>query len=170
MIDIDISQYKLISPESIKKCNGLKRLIDIEVEEDNTFYIKGENDLILSHNCDGDNICGLLLNFFSRWPELLNKKIIYRAITPLLVVKSKKEKLPFYSFEEFEEWKNKHNIENYEISYKKGLGSLETLEFSDLIKNTKLIAFRNDLETSDLVESWFNDKFSYKRKEILMNE
>lgn len=34
---------------------------------------------------DGHHICGLLLNFFNNWPELFEKKMIVRSISPLVI-------------------------------------------------------------------------------------
>ena len=117
---------------------------------------------------DGDCICGLLINFFNKWPGLFEGKLILRAITPLLVAKSKKEKLFFYSLEDFDRWREKANIYNYEIDYKKGLGSLESTEFEQLIKNTRLISFDYDDNANHLINDWFDTDLSDKRKEIIL--
>jgi len=66
MKEIDLSEYILARPESISREEGIKKFYDIEVEDDHTFFISGDNNLILSHNCDGDSITGLLLNFFNK--------------------------------------------------------------------------------------------------------
>ncbi len=89
--EIDLSEYKLVKPESIKHINDIKKFIDIEVEDDNTFFISGKNNLILTHNCDGNSIAALLINFFYKyWPEIFDHNMIYKAETPIVVVKNLK--------------------------------------------------------------------------------
>jgi DNA topoisomerase-2 len=122
---------------------------------------------------DGDSICALLLNFFNIWPDLFKNKRIYRALTPLLVLKSrtkKKENLYFYTNDEFKTFSEKNDLGQYEIDYKKGLGSLETLEFKQLIENTKLINFEPNENYSSDLELWFGDESSVRKNKLIINE
>lgn len=57
---------------------------------------------------DGDHITALLINFFSNWIELFEWGMIYRILTPLLVLKKTNKKLYFYTNIEFENWNKKH--------------------------------------------------------------
>ena len=70
--------------------------------------------------------------------------------------------------EDFDRWRDKDNIYNYEIDYKKGLGSLESTEFEQLIKNTRLISFDYDDNANHLINDWFDTDLSDKRKEIIL--
>jgi hypothetical protein len=59
--NIDLSDYILIGPESIQKVDGFQEVnMILEIQDDNTFFIKGENNIILSHNCDGFSIADLI--------------------------------------------------------------------------------------------------------------
>ena len=163
-----MSNTKIMENE---EATGLLSSIGLSLMSEDVSKIRyGKIIICTDMDTDGDSICGLLLNFFSNWKSLFKNNLIYRAITPLLVAKSKKEKIFFYSFDEFNIWKEKNKIYNYEIDYKKGLGSLETLEFKDLIKNTNLISFSDDDETYTLIDYWFNNDLSDKRKEILLDD
>jgi len=89
-MNIDLSEYKLIRPDSIEVKESIKTFYDIDVEDDHTFYIVGENDLILSHNCDGNSIASLLLNFFYRyWPDMFDRRMICKVETPLVVAEKR---------------------------------------------------------------------------------
>ena len=114
---------------------------------------------------DGDSITGLLLNFFSRWPELFERGIVKRSITPLLVIKIGKEKKYFYNHNEYEEWLVKNKNKKFELDYKKGLGSLETEEFKEMIQNTKLITFRPD-DISD-IDAWFGNNPVLRKNKLI---
>lgn len=114
---------------------------------------------------DGDSITGLLLNFFSRWPELFERGIVKRSITPLLVIKIGKEKKYFYSHGEYEDWISKNKNKKFELDYKKGLGSLETEEFKEMIQNTKLITFKpNDISDIDV---WFGNNPILRKNKLI---
>ena len=64
-MNIDISKYKLVKPDKIEKKNGVKKFYDLQVEDDHTFFISSENGNILTHNCDGNAIAALLINFIN---------------------------------------------------------------------------------------------------------
>lgn len=170
MKNIDLSQYKLISPESIEKVNGFKKLIDIEVEDDHTFYIKGENDMILSHNCDGSSIAALLINFlYKYWPELFNLQMVYRVETPIVVsqnIKSKK-KINFYIQDEYNKWLETISPKEWNIKYKKGLAALSNDEYEDIILKPRLIMITNDELSKETLNIWFGKDAELRKTELL---
>lgn len=116
---------------------------------------------------DGDAITGLLLNFLSKWDKLFTNNV-YRCLTPLMTIENikTKQKVSIYSDAEYNEWKNKHDEKNYKIEYKKGLGSLTSEEFEEIVQRPKLVKF--ELDSYDKLISWFGDD-SEKRKEELRN-
>lgn len=116
---------------------------------------------------DGDSICAQLINFFSKW-DIIDEGMVYRAIAPILVAKSKtkkKEKIYFYTMEEYDIWLSKNNVSNFEIDYKKGLGSLEPEEFKILIQNPRLVKFTN-LDSNEL-SIWFGDDSVLRKNKLL---
>jgi DNA gyrase/topoisomerase IV subunit B len=171
MKEIDLTQYKLVSPESIEKVEGFKKLIDIEVEDDNTFFIKGDNDLILSHNCDGNSIAALLCNFlFKYWPELFESPIVFKAETPIVVstnIKNKKNKIVFYTQEEYNIWLEKINTKDWEIEYKKGLAALVDDEYREIINNPKLTNLTTDETSKESLSIWFGKESDLRKNELL---
>lgn len=170
MKNIDLSQYKLVSPESIEKVSGFKKLIDIEVEDDHTFYIKGENDMILSHNCDGSSIAALLINFFYKyWPELFYHKMVYRVETPIVVsqnVKSKK-KINFYTQEEYNNWLENITPKEWIIKYKKGLAALSNDEYEEIILKPRLVSILPDDLSADSLNVWFGKDAELRKEQLL---
>lgn len=165
-INIDLSEYKLCKPDSINKSVG-GVFIDIEVEDDNTFFIVGKNDMILTHNCDGDAICAMLINFFYRnWKELFDEKRMYKVLTPLLVANKGKEKLFFYTEQEYQQWAIKANLNNWNIQYKKGLASLLDDEYEMMIRTPRLMLIQADDLAKQSLNVWFG-KDSQLRKDKL---
>lgn len=126
----------------------------------------GEILIATDMDCDGDSISGLLFNFFSRWKEIFEWNMVYRVITPLLVIKKAKVKKFFYTQEEWEKYQEKNSISGWEILYKKGLGSLEDDEYQEMIQNPRKVKILWDDTAQKLLECWFSDNVEL-RKEIL---
>lgn len=170
-MNIDISEYKLVRPDSIIKKDGIKKFYDIEVEDDHTFYIIGENNMILSHNCDGNSIAGLLLNFFYKyWPDMFDRRMIYKVETPIVVAipKSKtKKKILFYSQTEYNQWSEKADLKQWEIKYKKGLAALVDDEYQDIINSPKMTLITKDDMSSDSLDIWFGKNSDLRKTELL---
>ena len=170
-MNIDLSKYKLVRPELIQKIDGCDSFYDIEVEDDNTFHIVGENDLILSHNCDGDSITGSLLNFFYKyWPDMYDRKMIYKVDTPLVVSVSKtkkKNKLFFYTQNEYDTWAETANLKDWEINYKKGLAALVDDEYDDIINKPRLVLITKDDLSSESLNIWFGKNADLRKNELL---
>ena len=75
---------------------------------------------------DGMAIELLLITFFYTYMRpLVEQGKLYRAVTPLYILKTKKEKFYLYTEEELDNWKKNHS-EKYELSHAKGLGELSS--------------------------------------------
>jgi DNA topoisomerase-2 len=117
---------------------------------------------------DGNCIAAQLINFFAKfWPELFDNDRIFKVMTPIVVVKKGKEKLCFYSADEYDEWESKtDNLKSWNIEYKKGLAALEDEEYSDIIHKPHLIKITKDSEYLKTLKSWFAGDSS-DRKEMI---
>jgi DNA gyrase/topoisomerase IV subunit B len=168
---IDITDYKLVRPDSIVKKEGIKKFYDIEVEDDHTFYIVGENDLILTHNCDGNSIASLLLNFFYKyWPEMFDRRMICKVETPIVVVKHKqksKSKISFYSQTEYNEWASKNDLKLFDIKYKKGLAALVDDEYEEIINSPRMTLLTKDDISAQYLDIWFGKNSDLRKTELL---
>lgn len=86
---------------------------------------------------DGLDIELLLITFFySYMRPLVEAGKLYRAVTPLYIVRTNKEELYFYSDEELENWK-KNSKNSYDILRAKGLGELNA-------KDLRKVCFENE--------------------------
>ena len=134
MVDLNhvLSNYDFVKVEEIVNHENAEPLTfyDIEVEDDHTFHIQFNDQYILSHNCDGHHICGLLCNLFGAlWPDLMQQNILYRLKTPAIVAKTPKESFEFFNLDEYHEWEKKGI--KHTPKYFKGL-SLYLLSFLPL--------------------------------------
>jgi DNA gyrase subunit B len=99
---------------------------------------------------DGSAIELLLITFFCTYMRpLVEAGRLYRAVTPLYIIRQKGEEYYCYSDAELEDWKS-HNSGSYELLRAKGLGELNPV---DLQK----VCFENErykqLTISDLEET-----------------
>lgn len=172
MYNIDLREYELHPVDSIKIVKKEIECIDITVEEDNTFYIKNNIGYMLTHNCDGYSIKGLLINFIHKfWPELLELGFCYEFITPIVVAKKGKEVKEYYDLIKYNNDKDK--LTNYHCKYYKGLGTINSAEIKEMFKNLSkhLIKFEYQEERdNDKIDMLFKkDRVSDRRDWILTN-
>jgi DNA topoisomerase-2 len=159
---LDIDNIQTLTQDTI--------MYDIEVEDDNTFYIsKNQKDNILVHNCDGNHIRGLLMNLFDTyWPELLHMDFVYDFATPIIKATKGKTYKYYYKLSDYQ--KDKSNLRGYDLKWIKGLGTIEPDEMKEFFKkiNKHLIRFHYDKEeTKDLMDMLFNGKRADDRKDWL---
>jgi len=120
---------------------------------------------------DGNSISGLLLNFFHKyWPDMFDRKMIYKVETPIVVAIPKKGKVTkslFYTQSEYNEWASKNDLKQYEIKYKKGLGALVDDEYDAIINNPKMTLITKDDVSTDALETWFGKNSDLRKTELL---
>lgn len=166
----EITNQKLVLNEeavNLMASIGLKLGQKIELKD----LRYGRILLYTDADTDGNSISALLLNFFYKyWPEMFDKKMIYKVETPIVVAIPKiktKSKLSFYSQDEYNEWIKKTDLKQYNINYKKGLAALLDDEYKDIINNPKLTLIKKDDLTSDKLDIWFGKKSDLRKNELL---
>ena len=120
---------------------------------------------------DGNAISALLLNFFYKyWPDMFDRRMIYKVETPIVVAvpKSKtKKKILFYSQTEYNEWEAKSDLKLYDIKYKKGLAALVDDEYDDIINNPVLTLITKDDASENSLDVWFGKNSDLRKIELL---
>lgn len=107
---------------------------------------------------DGDSITGLLVNFFGKyWPEMFEKRLIFRVVTPLVVCARGDVELSFYTDQDFRAWEHAHQKElgKWDIAYKKGLASLEASSYKEIIHNPKMFCITPGSNMAQTLKNWF---------------
>jgi len=165
-MNIDLSKFKLAHPTSIRKVKKETTMYDITVKDDHTFYIYLDEDhKVLAHNCDGQHISSLIINFFHKWfPHIIENKKLYRIITPLVSCDFEKEKKYFFTLDDFNEFAKTHKVSN--VKYLKGLGSLSLKDWEYVMNNKTLFMILEDRSANRFLEIAFGDS-SNKRKKWL---
>lgn len=160
---IDLNDFDLVAPSKIENIstNDKTAFIDIEVEHDNTFFFKSDDDsFILSHNCDGSNICSMLLGWWYKLcPSLYNKHKIYRLNTPIVIIKDSKDNIKkwFFNLNDFKKWESTNTDQKLKIIYLKGLGSLETKDLDFIIQQQGFDSLLEEYTLDDASDEYFKN-------------
>lgn len=121
---------------------------------------------------DGHHICGLLIAFFGKhFTEIIKSGKLYRALSPVIIGSCpKKDKLYFYSEQEYNEYIKTKSVKGYEFIYTKGLGGLEDIDYRQMLHNQKLIQFTiQDLYDIESINIWFSKQIE-TRKQIILDD
>jgi DNA gyrase/topoisomerase IV subunit B len=120
-------------------------------------------------DADGGHITCLLVNFFQKWfPHIMDDDRIYRLVTPLVVCTYSKQRKYFYTLEEFNDFIKNHKVS--EVTYLKGLGSLNESDWEYVMKNRVLFLIKNDRGANKYLDIAFSKDDSNKRKKWLQNK
>ena len=114
---------------------------------------------------DGDKIASLLLLFFNNWPELIEKGIVCRSISPIIISRKGKDCQKFYTMDEFKEAEKK--LKGYSHKYAKGLGGLSNQESKEMYQDPKFLFFKKDEAADSMFRKWFAKGDSETRKQML---
>ncbi len=150
--------------EAAHLINALGLELNKKVNKENLRF--GEILIATDMDTDGDSIVGLLLNFLSKWKEIFDMGMVYRVLTPLLVIKKDKKKKYFYTTEEWDEFRKKNSLAGYDIQFKKGLGSLEDDEYEDMVKTPRKVKIIWDEESKKFLDCWFGKDSELRKKQL----
>lgn len=106
-----------------------------------------------------------MLLFFNNWPELIEKNIICRSISPIIISRKGKDCQKFYTMEEFKEAEKK--LKGYSHKYAKGLGGLSNQESKEMYQEPKFLYFKKDEAADSMFRKWFAKGDSETRKQML---
>lgn len=119
---------------------------------------------------DGNSISALLINFlYKYWAEIFENPIVFKVETPIVVAKSlkNKNKINFYTQEEYTNWLKSISTKDWEIEYKKGLGALTDSEYREIINNPRLTQIVSDDFTKKNLHVWFGKDSDLRKSELL---
>lgn len=132
--------------------------------------------VILANDADMDGIfiANQYVGWFTRFaPNLFNEHKVARLITPLVILRNKKDDpiKYFYSLNDFKAYEQQNDLSKFKIDYKKGLGSWPKEEFIELFEKYGFEYFVQDLLLDDegkvYVDNWLNGEKADMRKEYL---
>lgn len=117
---------------------------------------------------DGSKIAAILMVFFNHFPQLFENKKIVRALSPLIIATKGKDKLTFYTMEEYH--KNEKKLRGYKIRYIKGLAGLQNEDYKIMMREPHFDIFTKDKMSDILLQKWFGKGIATERKKMLKSE
>lgn len=114
-----------------KELAELMVVIGLQLGKKATNLNYGTIAIMTDQDVDGGSIRGLLINFFYNWPELFEQGRIKIVNSPRYILRGKTNNIYFYDKKEWDDYKGV--TKGYELAYIKGLGSLETEEYRDML-------------------------------------
>ncbi len=169
------SREKLLEEDSeyayLKKTLGLTDGMDYTIDENFETLRYGSVMIMADADDDGKHIIGLIINLFHfKFPSLLKIGYVNIYRTPVIRVQRGKEKIKFYSVEQYRIWAKKHKGEKWSApDYFKGLGSTEPQSIKEDFKNPRIVGCVFDDLTDEKMEMAFDKRFILKRKEWIAN-
>jgi DNA topoisomerase-2 len=149
-----------------KEVVGLMNSIGLELNTKVDFKSLRYNEILICCDADfdGDAITGLLINFFaSQWKELFEKGMIYRVMTPLIIASKGKDNKYFYTDAEWVKYQENNSIKGWEVTFCKGLGSLNGEAYKDMMENPRKIQLNWDNTAKELLHAWFGDDVALRK-------
>ena len=166
----EITNQKLVQNKEavdLMGCIGLKLGQPIDVR--NLRY--GRILIYTDADVDGNSISAALINFFYKyWPDMFDRRMIYKVETPIVVAEPKakgKKKVLFYTQTEYNDWVEKTDLKGWEINYKKGLAALVDDEYQDIINNPRLTLIKKDDVSAESLNIWFGKNSDLRKNELL---
>ena len=132
------------------------------------------NKIVITSDADSDgaDIELLLITFFYTYMRpLVEAGMLYRAVTPLYIIRTSKEEFYFYSDEELENWKKEHKS-GYDLLRAKGLGELNPADLKKVCfenERFKRITISDATETTKLLEILQGQAVEPRKKFIYEN-
>jgi DNA topoisomerase-2 len=163
---MELPNTKVIQNQEVKNLLGA---IGLKMGEEPNDIRFGKIFIYSDADPDGDSIAGLLINFFGKyWPELFERGIICRVMTPLVVCKKGNDKKWFYTNSEFEAWeRSQKTLSGWSIEYKKGLAALEDEEYKEIIQNPNYFVLDKGDNFQGTLETWFAGDSAPRKVKIL---
>ena len=166
----EITNQKLVqNDEAVNLMASIGLKLGQEIDVRNLRY--GRILIFTDADMDGNAISALLINFFYKyWPDMFERKMIYKVETPIVVAipkaKAKKKEL-FYTQNEYNTWAEKNDLKQFEIKYKKGLAALVDDEYDDIINRPRLTLITKDEASKGSLETWFGKSADLRKNELL---
>ena len=123
--------------------------------------------ILTDADVDGDHIASMLMLFFYKYfPHLYDQDRIIKVLSPIIICKKGKKIERFYEYSEF--IKKQHKFKGWTVEYNKGLGSLDTDEYSLMINKIKYENIKNlDEQNGNAINLMFGKNNTDMRKEWL---
>lgn len=153
-----------LNEQNLKRYNSQRNVIK-QTGESKLNY--GEIKIMCDADFDGHDIACLLIQFFSKWPDLFLQKRIKRLNTPIYVARKKGQPTKYYyKVSDYE--KEKSKLSSWNVEYMKGLGSLIEEDYKFAINDPQDTVITYNQDSRKSLDMAFGSD-SQLRKDWLLN-
>lgn len=158
---LNMGNAKMDAIKKNEEIQNLMKALGLEFGDQSASNLRyGKIVLATDADMDGMHIRALAINnFFHYWRGILQDGRLYYLNTPIIRVTKGKDKLEFFSFEDFEAWRAKATGK-FEVKYLKGLGGHGTADFKKYMFEDKYIvplSYADDDQADEFLELAFGD-------------
>lgn len=112
---------------------------------------------------DGFSICGQFATFIAmHFPKLIELGMFYRVISPIVKATKGKETKLFYDLDKFQAFSKKNK--GWSTDYYKGLGSLERVDYKEMLANPVLERMTNGDKSVQAIHDWMGSDSSVRKR------
>ena len=169
-VTLNVSNLSATKVMANKELSDLVSIIGLQWGVKNKKENLNFNRIVIATDADhdGDKICGILLVFFNRFPELFEYQMICRSISPIMIASKGSENINIFTFKEYKE--REKELKGYSIKYAKGLGSLNNEQYKQMMQKPTFHFFVKDESADQALNRWFGKGIAKERKEVLKKE
>lgn len=172
MRGVPLNTYGM-TPVQIMKNQVFSDIINIlglKWGEKNTPESLNFNKIIINSDMDpdGNHIVGLLIMFFSYFPELFEYGMVCRNVSPIIIAEKGQDTKTYFTLKEYKADEKK--LKGYTIKYIKGLGTLPNKFYKDMMRNPHYQVYTYDELSQGILRHWFAKGIASERRETLSNE
>lgn len=150
--------------------SDLINIIGLKWGEENTPDKLNFGKIIINSDMDpdGNHIAGLLIMFFSYFPELFKNGMICRNMSPIIIAEKGSDTKTYFTIKDYK--KDEKTLKGYTIKYVKGLGTLPNKFYKDMMRNPHYQVYDYDEMSSGVLRHWFAKGIAEERRKTLSTE
>lgn len=175
-VPLNAYDAKIQAISANQELKDISNILELDIFGKNDSKKISFDKIVFANDADNDGIfiASQYIGWFTRFaPNLFDEHKIARLITPLAVLRDKKDKIVkyFYSLKDFKDFEAKNDLSKFKIEYYKGLGSWGKDSFIELFDTHGFEYFLQDLKLDEegkiYVDDWLSGEKVEKRKQYL---
>ena len=172
MRGVPLNTYGMSAVQVMKNqvFSDIINIMNLKWGEKNSKETLNFNRIVISSDADADghHIAGLLMQFCNHFPELFEQGIICRSISPIIIAEKGKDHRSYFTLKEYK--KDEKSLKGFKIKYIKGLGTLESVYYRDMMQNPHFQVYSKDELADSTFRHWLAKGIADERRNALKDE
>lgn len=172
MRGVPLNTYGMSAVQVMKNqvFSDIINIMNLKWGEKNSKETLNFNRIVISSDADADgsHIAGLLMQFCNHFPELFEQGIICRSISPIIIAEKGKDHRSYFTLKEYK--KDEKSLKGFKIKYIKGLGTLESVYYRDMMQNPHFQVYSKDELADSTFRHWLAKGIADERRNDLKDK